>query len=72
MHAMTDDFRVVLIKLADRLHNMSTLDNMKPDARRRIADETFAKYIPLARRFGMNEIRRQLQAIRFQKFVSLA
>lgn len=66
MHAMTDDFRVVLIKLADRLHNMSTLDNMKPDARRRIADETFAKYIPLARRFGMNEIRRQLQQYAFK------
>lgn len=66
MHAMTDDFRVVLIKLSDRLHNMRTLENMKPEARRRIAEETFAIYVPLARRMGMNDIRRQLQLLSFQ------
>jgi RelA/SpoT family (p)ppGpp synthetase len=66
MQAMTEDFRVVLIKLADRLHNMRTLGNMKADARRRIAEETFATYVPLARRMGMNDIRRQLQSLAFQ------
>jgi RelA/SpoT family (p)ppGpp synthetase len=66
MQAMTEDFRVVLIKLADRLHNMKTLGNMKADARRRIAEETFATYVPLARRMGMNDIRRQLQSLAFQ------
>lgn len=66
MHAMTGDFRVVIIKLADRLHNMSTLDSMKPEAQRRIAEETFVKYIPLARKLGMNDIRRRLQQLAFR------
>lgn len=66
MCAMTNDFRVVLIKLADRLHNMSTLGNMDSDARRRIAKETLASYIPLARRFGLNQIRRELQKYVFK------
>ena len=70
MHAMTQDFRVVLIKLADRLHNMRTLENMKPEAKRRIALETFAIYVPLARRMGMNDIRRQLQLLSFQNLYS--
>ena len=70
MHAMTQDFRVVLIKLADRLHNMRTMESMKPEAKRRIAQETFALYVPLARRMGMNDIRRQLQLLAFQNLYS--
>ena len=66
MNAMTRDFRVALIKLADRLHNMQTLGNMSADARRRISEETFNIYIPLAEQMGMNESRRKLQALAFQ------
>lgn len=66
MQAMTQDFRVVLIKLADRLHNMRTLGNMPPHKRRRIAHETSTTYVSLARRMGMNDIRRQLQWLSFQ------
>jgi len=63
--AMTHDFRVVLIKLADRLHNVKTLDARKPEARRRIARETLDIHVPLARRMGMNAIRAQLQSLSF-------
>ncbi|MBU0657076.1 MAG: HD domain-containing protein [Gammaproteobacteria bacterium] len=66
MQAMTRDFRVVLIKLADRLHNMETLGNMPPEKRRRIAHETATTYVTLARRLGMNDIRRKLQWHSFQ------
>ncbi|HRJ54104.1 MAG TPA: HD domain-containing protein [Candidatus Thiothrix moscowensis] len=66
MQAMTKDFRVVLIKLADRLHNMQTLGNMPPEKRRRIAHETATTYVALARRLGMNDIRRKLQWLVFQ------
>ncbi len=66
MQAMTEDFRVVIIKLADRLHNLRTLTHKKPDSRRRIARETLGMYVPLARRMGMNALRREMQLLAFQ------
>ena len=66
MTAMTEDFRVVLIKLSDRLHNLRTLGFKKPESQRRIARETLAIYVPLARRMGMNALRRNMQVLAFQ------
>ena len=66
MAAMTQDFRVVLIKLADRLHNVKTLSVRKPDAKRRIAQETLDIHVPLARRLGMNAMRKDLQVTAFK------
>ena len=66
MAAMTQDFRVVLIKLADRLHNVKTLGVRKPDSKRRIAQETLDIHVPLARRMGMNAMRKDLQINAFQ------
>jgi RelA/SpoT family (p)ppGpp synthetase len=66
MAAMTQDFRVVLIKLADRLHNVKTLGVRKPEARRRIAKETLIIHVPLARRMGMNAMRKDLQVNAFK------
>ena len=66
MAAMTQDYRVVLIKLADRLHNVKTLGVRSPEARRRIAKETLDIHVPLARRMGMNTIRKELQVNAFK------
>ena len=64
--AMMSDLRVVLIKLADRLHNMQTMAFVRPDKRRRIARETLEIYVPVAMRIGLNNIARQLQDLSFQ------
>jgi GTP pyrophosphokinase len=64
--AMAEDIRVVLIKLADRLHNMRTLQYRRPDKRRRVAQETMDIYAPLANRLGIWELKWQLEDLSFR------
>jgi GTP diphosphokinase / guanosine-3',5'-bis(diphosphate) 3'-diphosphatase len=64
--AMVDDIRVVLIKLADRLHNMRTLEHLPPDRQAKIAKETLDIYGPIAHRLGMGKIRGELEDLGFR------
>lgn len=63
--AMSRDVRVILVKLADRIHNLRTLGIMRPDKRRRIASETLEIYVPIAHRLGLNHVFRELQELSF-------
>ena len=64
--AMAKDIRVIIVKLSDRLHNMRTLDSMREDKRRRIAQETLDIYAPVANRIGLNKVFRELQDLSFK------
>lgn len=64
--AISQDIRVLLVKLADRLHNMRTLEHMREDKRLRIAEETMEIYAPLAGRMGMQDMREELEELSFR------
>src|SRR5512136_469510 len=64
--AMVDDIRVILVKLADRLHNMRTLSHLPEDRRQRIAQETIDIYAPIANRMGMSKVKNELEELAFK------
>ncbi len=64
--AMASDIRVVIIKLADRLHNMETLDHLPPEKQKRIALETLEVFAPIANRLGMGDVKNRLEDLSFQ------
>jgi GTP pyrophosphokinase len=64
--AMVEDIRVIMVKLADRIHNMRTLGYLNPERRERIARETLDIYAPIAHRLGMGKVRGELEDLSFQ------
>src|SRR5438045_9725993 len=64
--AMVDDIRVILVKLADRLHNMRTLNHLSEERRVKIAQETRDIYAPIANRLGMSKVKNELEELSFR------
>ncbi len=69
--AMSRDLRIIMVKLADRLHNMRTINVLPPDKRRRIAKETLEIYAPIANRLGMNDMRIEFEELAFEAIYPL-